>query len=165
MPATEQETRKYYEILKLYEIQVDERLPKAKEGDRHMGTSLLAIAAGLLKAELPLPPKLAEWLSLGLSGLAAGMTTEESFGIRPRGKGRTTKNAVKIRQERFTRAFLSEYLHQTENIPLERAFERVAEIANVSTETVNAAWDECHEQVKMTLAVSLGQVYKVRQDK
>ena len=162
MAITEPETRKFHEILKLYEIQVDERLPKAKEGDREMGTALIATASGLLKAGLPLPPLLAEWIALGLHGLAAGMSMEDSFGIKPRGKGRTAKNAVRIRQERFTRAFLSEYLHQTENISLEQAFERVAVIANVSSETVNAAWDECHEQAKMTLAVSLGQVFKVK---
>lgn len=165
MAITDPETRKFHEILKFYEIQVDERLPKAKEGDREMSTALLATASGLLNAGLPLPQKLAEWIALGLHGLAAGMTMEDSFGIKPRGKGRTAKNAVRIRQERFTRAYLSEYLHQTENISLEHAFERVAAIANVSMDTVNVAWDECHEQVKMCLSVSLGQVFKVKEVK
>ena len=165
MAITETELQNYHEILKLYEIQVDERLPKAKEGDREMGLNMLAAASGLIRAGLPLPVKLAEWLALGLHGLAAGMTTEESFGIKPKGKGRTAKNAVRIRQERYTRAYLSEYLHQTENIPLEEAFERVAKIASVSAETVNAAWDEAHVQAQKTIAVSLGREYWLREAK
>ena len=59
----------YSEILKLYELRVSERLPKAQAGDRSMALNLLAMSSGLLRAGFPLPAQLTEWLALGLEGL------------------------------------------------------------------------------------------------
>ena len=160
-----QELEKYAELLKLYQIEVDQRLPKAQEGDREMALNLLSVAAGLLNAKFSLPEKLSEWLALGLHGLASGMSPEASFGFKPPGKGRTAKTAVKIREERFRRAYLTEYLHQTEGISLDKAFLRVADVEFVDHETIKKAWDECHERAKLVLAVSLGQVYHVKEVK
>ena len=154
------------QILKLYEPQIDERLPKAKAGDRRSSLNLIAVAGGLVRAGFPLPPKLAEWLSLGLAGLAAGMSPEESFGFKSRKRGeRVALTNVRISNERFRRAYLVEYLAQTKSISIEAACDAVAQIEHIDSETVNFAWDAEHVKAKMVLAVSLGDMYWVKETK
>ena len=162
----ETELKNASEMLKLYEPQVDERLPKAKAGDRRSSLNLIAMAGGLMRAGYPLPPKLAEWLSLGFEGLAAGMSPEESFGFEGRKRGeRVARTNVRISNERFRRAYLVEYLAKTKNMSIEAACDAVAKNEHVDSETVNLAWDADHVRAKMVLAVSLGEMYWAREIK
>jgi len=152
-------------ILKLYEPQISERLPKAAIGDRGSALNLLAIAAGLTRASLPLPPNLAAWLSVGLEGLALGFAPENAFGFAKAGKGRKATTNIKVANDRFRRAYLVEYLVQSQGVTVEVAVVRVGEIENVSPETVNMAWDGEHIRAKNVLAISLGEVYRVTEIK
>ena len=52
------ELRSAVQILKLYEPIIDERLPKAKSGDRRSALNLITIAGGLMRAGYPLQIKL-----------------------------------------------------------------------------------------------------------
>lgn len=154
------------QLLKLYEPEIDERLPKAKAGERGAALNLISVAGGLMRAGYPLPPKLAEWLSLGLQGLAAGMSSEESFGFAGRKRGeRTAVTNVRLSNDRFRRAFLVEYLAQAKNLSIEAACAAVANVENVDSETVNSAWDAEHVRAKTVMAVSFGQDYWVREIK
>ena len=150
----------YNEILKLYDLKVSERLPKAQAGDRSMALNLLAMSSGLLRAGFSLPPQLRDWLALGLEGLSAGMTPEESFGFSRRKKGeRTSVSKHRVHNERFRRAFLVEYLIANEATTVADACVQVASIEAVDAETVNLAWDQDHLKARMVLAVSSGSVY------
>lgn len=154
------------ELLKLYTIQIDERLPKAKSGDRDATLNLLAVAAGLLKAGLPLPIKLSEWLALGFEGLSAGMTAEESFGFKGRGRGqRTAPTVVRTANDRFRRAYLVEYWRQEKGATVAEACAAVADLDSVDAETVNVAWDIEQGRALLALQVSSGAVSKVREIK
>ena len=153
-------------ILRVYEPQISEQLPKAKNGERAAGLNLLAVASGLMRAGLPLPGKLAEWISIGLEGLSAGMSPEESFGIAGRKRGeRVATTNVRVSNERFLRAFLVEYFVATKGLSIESACAEVALAENVKEDLVNLAWDEHHIRAKRVLAVSLGQVYFAREVK
>ena len=129
-------------LVKCYQLEIDERLPKAKAGDRQSSLNSIAVAGGLMRAGFPLPPKLAEWVSLGLCGVSAGLTTEESFGFAGRKRGeRNASTNVRVSNDRFRRAFLVEYLEKTKALSVADACAEVAGVENVSDETVNAAWD------------------------
>lgn len=152
-------------ILKLYEHKISEQLPKATLGDRGAALNLLAVAASLTRASLPLPPNLASWLSIGLEGLAMGLAPEESFGFANAKKGRKATTNIRVANDRFRRAYLVEYLVQTRGLTVADAAHAVGEIENASPETINAAWDAEHIRAKNVLAVSMGEVYRVTEIK
>lgn len=161
-----EELHKYVEILKLYEPQISSELPKAQEGDRESALHILAVASGMMRAGLPLPGQLGQWLARGLEGLSAGMTAEQSFGFSRRKAGeRTSTSRVRVSNERFRRAFLVEYFADRDGMSIEKACAAVAAIEHVSPDTVNAAWDTEHVRARFVLLTANGEVHWVREIK
>lgn len=142
-------------LMRLYLPQVEVLHPKALSGDRPAGLRMLAIASGLVAAGYPMPPKLQEWIATGLRRLSQGMPAEEAFRFVKMKRGeRSGSTNVLLSNDRQVRALLVALAVEAKGMTIEDAWAAVANLENVSDETVRTAWTEGKDEARRHLALN-----------
>ena len=134
---------------------IDGRLPDAILGDRDSALFIINLASGLIRVGCPLPSELAKYISTGLKRIGSGLSVEDSFVIKKRGKGKPKEtNLVRVKEDRFRRAYLVESLVLFQGMTVEDARVVVANAENTTPDSVKHAWEEYHENARKVLLLS-----------